>query len=99
MSVDELCYLTAAQAIGKFTDGSLSPVELMQAIASRSDAVEPAVNAFTETFFEDALVQARQAEARYRNRRARRRGRASRAQPRRSVGQDHPRSDESSRPA
>ncbi|MGD2171114.1 MAG: amidase, partial [Gammaproteobacteria bacterium] len=67
MSVDELCYLTAAQAIGKFTDGSLSPVDLMQAIASRTDAVEPSVNAFTETWFEDALEKAREAEARYRN--------------------------------
>jgi Asp-tRNA(Asn)/Glu-tRNA(Gln) amidotransferase A subunit family amidase len=67
MSVDELCYLTAAQAIGKFTDGSLSPVDLMQAIASRTEAVEPSVNAFTETWFEDALEKAREAEARYRN--------------------------------
>lgn len=66
MSDADLCYLTAAQAVDKFTDGSLSPVELMQAIADRVASVESAINAFTETWFEDALAQAREAEARYR---------------------------------
>ena len=36
-------------------------------MVDRTDAVEPSINAFTETYFEDALAQARQAEARYRN--------------------------------
>jgi len=66
MSDAELCYLTAAQAIERFTDGSLSPVELMQAMQRRAAAVEPAINAFTESWFNDALAAARAAEDRYR---------------------------------
>ncbi len=65
MSEPPLCYLSAAEARNRFTDRSLSPVELMQAVIARSEAVEPAVNAFTETWFDDALAAARAAEARY----------------------------------
>jgi len=66
MSDAELCYLTAAQAIERFTDGSLSPVELMRAMQRRADAVEAGINAFTESWFDDALAAARAAEDRYR---------------------------------
>ena len=37
----------------------------MDAIAARTERVEPAINAFTETFFESASAQAERAEARY----------------------------------
>jgi Asp-tRNA(Asn)/Glu-tRNA(Gln) amidotransferase A subunit family amidase len=37
----------------------------MQAIAARTERVEPAINAFTETYFEAALAQAARAETRY----------------------------------
>lgn len=66
MGIAELCYLSATQAIGEFTSGSLSPVELMQAIQQRSEAVEPGINAFTESWFDAALAAAREAETRYR---------------------------------
>ena len=65
MPDDELCYLSANEAISRFTDYSLSPVELMQALITRSEQVEPHINAFTETYFEDALEQAKVSEARY----------------------------------
>lgn len=65
MSEAELCYLTADQAIQRFSERSLSPVELMQALISRSEVVESHINAFTETYFEAALEQARAAEMRY----------------------------------
>lgn len=65
MSDSELCYLSAGEAITRFADHSLSPVELMQALITRSAQVEPHINAFTETYFEDALEQAKAAEARY----------------------------------
>ncbi len=65
MSDVELCYLSANEAMTRFTDHSLSPVELMQALITRSEQVEPHINAFTETYFEDALQQAKAAEARY----------------------------------
>ena len=37
----------------------------MNAIAARTEEVEPVINAFTETFFESAFAQAERAEARY----------------------------------
>ncbi len=55
MSEVELCYLTADQAIQRFSERSLSPVELMQALIARSEVVEPHINAFTETYFDEAL--------------------------------------------
>ena len=63
---DDLPYLPATEAIKAFSDGSLSPVDLMRSIISRSERVEPHINAFTDTYFESALEQARAAEERYR---------------------------------
>lgn len=68
---DELHVLTAREAIARFEAGSLSPVELMRAVIERAHVVEPHVNAFTDTFFERALEQARRAERRYRAKDAR----------------------------
>ena len=65
MASDDLCYLTATEAIAKFKARALSPVELMSAVIARSEAVEPKVNAYTYTFYERAMAQAREAEARY----------------------------------
>lgn len=65
MASDDLCYLTATEAIAKFKSRALSPVELMSAVIARSEAVEPKVNAYTYTFYERAMAQAREAEARY----------------------------------
>ena len=64
MSDEDICYLSAAQAITRFRDRSLSPVELMHAIAARSEALEPHIGAFTEAWFDDALDAARAAEKR-----------------------------------
>lgn len=66
MSRDDLCYLSAEQAIQEFKDGSLSPVEVMQALIKRTEVLESHINTFTETYFDDAPAQARQAERRYR---------------------------------
>ncbi|MCC5969020.1 MAG: amidase [Pararhodobacter sp.] len=65
MAEDDLCYMSATEALARFTDKSLSPVELMQAIIDRAGVVEGQVNALTYTHFEEALVLAREAEARY----------------------------------
>lgn len=64
-TVEELCYLSATQALQLFRSRRLSPVELMDAVITRAEAVEPRLNAFAEQMFDEALSQARQAEARY----------------------------------
>jgi Asp-tRNA(Asn)/Glu-tRNA(Gln) amidotransferase A subunit family amidase len=61
----DLCYITATEAIERFKSGTLSPVELMEAVIQRSEEVNPKVNAYTYTFFDRALDQAREAEAKY----------------------------------
>ena len=67
MSDEDLCYLSAAEALKRFSRRDLSPLELMQAQIKRSETVEPHINAFTETYFDEAMELARQAEARYAN--------------------------------
>jgi Asp-tRNA(Asn)/Glu-tRNA(Gln) amidotransferase A subunit family amidase len=62
---DELCFLSATEALRRFRSGELSPVELTTAVIERAEAVEPTINAFTSTFFDEAIERAREAEARY----------------------------------
>ena len=64
----ELCYMPAAKQLEGFRARELSPVEVLRAQISRAEAVGPAINAFSHTFFEQALDQARVAEAVYSNR-------------------------------
>ncbi len=63
--VTDLCYLSATEALRLFRSRQLSPVELAEAVIARAEAVEPTINAFADTFYEQALGQARDAEARY----------------------------------
>ena len=63
MNGPERCYLTAAQAIRRFTDNSLSPVELKQTLSARGAATEtPCQRLFGTTLayaqaFEQPLYQ------------------------------------------
>lgn len=61
----ELHYLDAATALRLFRTRELSPVELMEAVIARAEAVNGEINALTETLFEEALPAARQAAAKY----------------------------------
>jgi aspartyl-tRNA(Asn)/glutamyl-tRNA(Gln) amidotransferase subunit A len=61
----DLHYLPATQALRAFRARELSPVELVTAVIERAENVEPVINAFAETHYDQALAQARVAEARY----------------------------------
>jgi amidase len=61
----DLCYLSASEALRLFKARKLSPVELLQALIDRAERVEPKINAFDFTYYEEALAQAREAEARF----------------------------------
>ena len=63
--VDDLHRQTARDALALFRSRELSPVELMEAVIRRAEEVEPAINAFPHTYYEEALESARAAEARY----------------------------------
>ncbi len=66
MADTDLCTMSAVEAAARFRDGSLSPVEVMEAMVARAEAVEPRVNAFAYRHFDSAMEQARAAEAAFR---------------------------------
>ena len=61
----DLHWLSATEAQRLFATRELSPVELLDAVLARADAVEPSVNAFTEQLREQAYVAAHESERRY----------------------------------
>lgn len=61
----DLCYTSATEVLGKFRDGSLSPVEYLTNLIARAEETEPKINAFAATHFDKAMDAARQAEARF----------------------------------
>ncbi len=63
--MDDLCYLSAAEALRLYRAKKLSPVEHLKALIKRAERLEPAINAFAFTYFDEALEQARAAEAAY----------------------------------
>src|SRR5215472_2301772 len=63
--MNDLHYLSARRALTMFRSRELSPVELVSAVIDRAETVEPAINAFAETFYDEALQAAKAAEARY----------------------------------
>lgn len=65
--MDDLCYLTAREALNCFARGTLSPVDLMRALLERIESVNPRINAFGDCFFDKAQGEAREAERRWRN--------------------------------
>lgn len=61
----DLHYLSASDALRLFRSRELSPAELMAAVIARAEAVEPTVNAFAATFYDEAIAAARAAADRY----------------------------------
>lgn len=62
---DDLAYLTATEAVAQFRSQELSPVELLDAVVARAEATEPEVNAFVDTYFDEAYQQAAAAAEAY----------------------------------
>ncbi len=65
MGGDALHAISAAEARRRFRDLSLSPVELLDAVLARAEAVEPGVNALVHERYEEARKEAVAAERRY----------------------------------
>ena len=63
--IDELAYITVSEALAGFAATTLSPVEVLDALIARADAVEPSINAFCWTGYEEARAQAKAAEQRW----------------------------------
>jgi Asp-tRNA(Asn)/Glu-tRNA(Gln) amidotransferase A subunit family amidase len=65
MSDLDLCYRPGHVAIKQFKSGALSPVDILNTQIDRAEAVNPAVNAFTDTYYDEAMDQAIAAEKIY----------------------------------
>lgn len=65
MSDSDLAYIGASEALRMFRSGQLSPVELLEAQLSRIAASAESLNAVCFTYTDEAMLQARRAEARY----------------------------------
>ena len=65
MTDDNLCYLSAAEALQLFQNCRLSPVELLKAQIGRIARINPALNCFADTYFDEALARAKASEVRY----------------------------------
>lgn len=65
MATSDLCYMTASEALALFRKKKLSPVELMKAVIKRAEKTEAKVNALPMTYYDQALKQAKEAEAVY----------------------------------
>ena len=61
----DLHYIPAVEAMDRFRDKSVSPVELMEAVIARAEAVEPTINAFANTHYDEAMDLARASETRW----------------------------------
>ena len=65
MSDLDLCYISAGEALARFKARSLSPVELLEALIAREEAVGEKINCFADRYYDEALKKAKKAEARY----------------------------------
>ena len=61
----DLCYLPATDAIKRFKEKTLSPVELLDELIKRAGEVEPQINALTFRHFDEAREKAKTAEHKY----------------------------------
>ena len=61
----DICYLSASEALEKFKNKSLSPVELLTETIKRIEDVNPKINAFNFFRFDDALKEAKKSESKY----------------------------------
>jgi amidase len=65
MKNEDVCYLTATEALKLFRARKLSPHELMLALVTRAEAVNPVINCFADRYFDEALTHARVSEQLY----------------------------------
>jgi amidase len=60
-STDDVCFLPATELARRYRARKISPLEVMQAVLARIDAVNPTVNAYVTVARESALAGARRA--------------------------------------
>jgi amidase len=71
MTPDEICFTPATRLASLFARGSVSPLEVMQAVLARIERVNPRLNAYCTVAAEQALAAAKKATAAARRRSSR----------------------------
>jgi len=61
--VNDLCYLDAHEVLDRFRKRTLSPVELLDALAARIESANPQINALADRYLDEARQKAFLAEA------------------------------------
>jgi len=64
MDSSDRVYLSASETLALFRDRRLSPLDLLEALIERAERIEPIINAFADTYFDEARETAREAAAR-----------------------------------
>jgi Asp-tRNA(Asn)/Glu-tRNA(Gln) amidotransferase A subunit family amidase len=65
MNDSELCFLSANEALALFRSKTLSPVELLDSLIDRIEAIEPQVNAVCDRRYDEARAEAAASADRY----------------------------------
>ena len=65
MSYGDLHYFSAREVMALYKARKLSPVEYLDALIARAEAVEPTINAYAFTYYDEARAAARKAEERF----------------------------------
>jgi Asp-tRNA(Asn)/Glu-tRNA(Gln) amidotransferase A subunit family amidase len=65
MADTDICYLSAREVLARFRDGALTPSDYLEALIARSEAVNPSINAWTDTYFDEARAAAEASGKRY----------------------------------
>ena len=58
MTDDDLCYLTAGEALALFRKRKLSPVELLGALIARSERLNARINCWADRYLDEAMAKA-----------------------------------------
>ncbi len=61
----DLHALSAREVLARFRGRKLSPVEYLESLIRRTEAMQPRINAYGDTYFDEALVAAEAATRRY----------------------------------
>ena len=66
MSKQELAFLSANEVLVLFRSGELSPVDLLDVVIERAEAIESSVKPFADKYFDEARHSAKRSEESYR---------------------------------
>ncbi|MEI8180774.1 amidase [Aestuariivirga sp.] len=65
MTDEDVCYLSAGQAIRLFRSRELSPVDLLKAIVRRNQSINIKLNCFSDQYIDEAVKSAKASESRW----------------------------------